>query len=143
MSLNTNFALKNNKQTGFTLIEVMIVVAIVAILAAIAYPNYIESVRRSARSECRSGLAAAMQAQERYYTTNTTYTTNVTTAGYKAFSGESLAGSACDITAAACGTGITVCVTVTAQTKKSDPDCPTYTLDSTNTRNTVADKCIK
>jgi type IV pilus assembly protein PilE len=128
---------------GFTLIELMIVVAIVAILAAVAYPTYVESVRRGQRAECRSALTASLQAQERYYSTNTIYVTDLATAGYKAYSGDNLAISACSLTAAACGTGIANCVSVTAQSLKGDADCPTFTLDSTNTRNTVLAKCLK
>ena len=41
---------------GFTLIELMIVVAIVAILAAIAYPAYTESVRKGRRAEARTAF---------------------------------------------------------------------------------------
>lgn len=57
---------------GFTLIEVMIVVAIIAILAAIAYPSYQDSVRKSRRADARAVLLEAAQFMERRYTENLT-----------------------------------------------------------------------
>lgn len=59
---------------GFTLIELMIVVAIVGILAAIAYPNYNEYVRRSHRAEIAALLSEQTQALERWYSRNGKYT---------------------------------------------------------------------
>lgn len=56
-----------SRSTGFTLIELMIVVAIVGILAAIAYPSYTEYVRRTHRAEIASLLTEQVQALERYY----------------------------------------------------------------------------
>ena len=44
---------RKNKDSGFTLIEVMIVVAIIAILAAIAYPSYQEYVKRAHRADAQ------------------------------------------------------------------------------------------
>ncbi len=58
---------------GFTLIEMMIVVAVVAILAAIAYPNYQEQVRKSRRAQAKADLVEYMQLAERFHTTNNTY----------------------------------------------------------------------
>lgn len=63
---------------GFTLIELMIVVAVVGILAAIAYPSYQEHVKESRRSNARVDLLQLAQFMERYYTSNGRYT--VTTA---------------------------------------------------------------
>ena len=61
------------KVSGFSLIEIMIVVAIVAILAGIAYPSYQDSVTRSRRSDAQSALMGFAQAMERFYTNNGTY----------------------------------------------------------------------
>lgn len=64
--------MKEHKR-GFTLIEVMIVVAIVAILAAIAMPAYGRYVERSRRVEAKTALNFIMQAQERYFSTYNRY----------------------------------------------------------------------
>lgn len=58
---------------GFTLIELMIVVATVAILASIAYPSYQEHLRKSRRAEAQSALLQMGQFMERYFTTNSCY----------------------------------------------------------------------
>lgn len=62
-----------HNENGFTLIELMIVVAVVGILAAIAYPSYTEYVRRGHRSEARAGLLQAAQWLERASTATGTY----------------------------------------------------------------------
>jgi len=56
------------RQFGFTLVELMIVVAIIGILAAIAYPSYTQYVQRANRAEARSVLLEASQFLERNYT---------------------------------------------------------------------------
>ena len=71
-----------NKTKGFTLIELMIVVVVIAILAAIAYPSYREQVRKTRRSEAQAKLMEILQNQERFYTTNNTYTTDLTDLNY-------------------------------------------------------------
>src|SRR2546423_1927108 len=48
--------MKTNRSTGFTLVEIMIVVAIIALLAAIAIPNFVKARTASQRSACIANL---------------------------------------------------------------------------------------
>ncbi|MDX1677923.1 type IV pilin protein [Arsukibacterium sp.] len=60
--------MNGNKQTGFSLIEVMIVVVIVGILASVAYPSYRDYVLRSNRAAAQACLMELSQFMERNYT---------------------------------------------------------------------------
>ncbi len=61
---------------GFTLIELMIVVAIGGILASVAYPSYVESVQRGNRAEARGILLEMSQLLERNFTEANRYDQN-------------------------------------------------------------------
>jgi type IV pilus assembly protein PilE len=67
---------KYSMQQGFTLIELMIVVAVIAILSALVYPSYKEYVAKSRRAEAKTVLLSAQQWMERFYTENFRYDQN-------------------------------------------------------------------
>ena len=65
------------KQKGFTLIELMIVVAIIGILATVVMPSYRNYVLESQRQDTMGKLLQVAQLQERFYLNNATYTTTM------------------------------------------------------------------
>jgi len=66
---------------GFTLIEVMIVVAIIGILAAVVYPSYSEFIWRSNRTEAQRELIRLANLQEQRFVDQRTYTNDLTDLG--------------------------------------------------------------
>jgi type IV pilus assembly protein PilE len=139
--------MKNSLSRGFTLIELMIVVAIVAILASIAYPAYTSSIVKGKRAEGRAALTELMQQQERYLTQRNTYlaftnsggVTNPASVPFKTFSGDSATSPAYFLSAGACPSGtatlaITECVRVIATPTRADPAAGNIQLTSTGTK---------
>jgi type IV pilus assembly protein PilA len=74
--------MKKLAQKGFTLIELMIVVAIIGILAAIAIPNFIKFQARSKQSEAKANLKAIFTAQKAYFQEKDKYSSLTGEAGF-------------------------------------------------------------
>ena len=84
---NRGFAMKrtqSDRQTGVTLLEMLIVVVIVSILAAVVYPSYQDYVVRSNRAIGKSALLDAAARQEQYFANNAGYGSSMTRLGYPA-----------------------------------------------------------
>jgi type IV pilus assembly protein PilE len=132
-------SLKRNR--GFTLIEVMVVVAIVAILASVALPSYQEYVRRGNRAEARAAILNLAQLQERNFTDRGSYAAVGTTstapwAATSFFSGSSYANRKYDLTVALNGNAFTI--TAKPSNGYSDPTCNWLTLASDGTKGSTA-----
>lgn len=128
--------MKLKKSKGFTLIELMIVVAIIGILAAVAFPAYQDSVRKGKRSDGQAALMDIMAKQERYYTDNNTYTADLTDLGFEANTDGDILSTEqwYALTAAACGSGIGSCVKLTGTAQGDQANDGNLTLDSGNNK---------
>jgi type IV pilus assembly protein PilE len=111
------------KVKGFSLVELIVVVAIVGILASIALPRYQTYSLRANRTNAFAILNEIMQAQERFAADRGTYTNDLTELGYLA-SQPSAAGDDYRylITASVCGASLAECVLLTATAQGSQKD---------------------
>lgn len=69
------------KQSGITLLELLVAVAIVAIIASIAYPSFSDGLRKSRRAEAFKGLLSMQLKQEEFRVSNTSYCTTPSQVG--------------------------------------------------------------
>lgn len=124
------------KNTGFTLIELMIVILIIGILAAIAYPSYQGAIRDSRRGVAEADLVELAGFMERYYTTNSSYTGATLPFNESPQEGVAKYYDLTSIISAA-----SFAISATPKNTQATDYCGTLTLDSANTETAAVAGC--
>jgi type IV pilus assembly protein PilE len=146
---------KRNEAAGFTLAEILVVMAILVLLGWLVYPSYLESIRKARRGEARAALIVLMQQQERYYSRHNSYLAFSSDSAdqqerkFKWYTGDSPERSAYEIRAEACADdSIADCVRLVAvpgtarvDSHYADPACGTLALRSDGTREANRPEC--
>lgn len=127
------------KSRGFTILELMIVVAIVGVLAAIAYPSYIEYTKKTRRAEASAVLQEAAQAVERHFSRTRSYT-GAQIPDQSPASGSAAYNIAVTAGAAADG-GYVITVSAVSGGMMDGDDCETMTINALGATGPANDKC--
>lgn len=118
-----------SKNKGFTLIELMIVVAVIGIIAAIALPSYEDYVMRARRADAKTALLNVQLAQEKWRANNTTYGA-LSDLGISSTSDDGYYG-----VAVSGATATAYSATATAQgSQAADTDCGNFSINQDGTQ---------
>ncbi len=123
--------MRGNNVHGFTVIELMIVVAIISILSAIIYPAYQGQVRDTRRADAASVLMDARQKMERHYTKHYSYA-NLPAGSIPAKA--PVGGSQSFYTLAVISDATTYTITATAQGDQANDECGDLSINQAGVR---------
>jgi len=131
MNINSDFknkkmALLTTGASGFTLVELMIVVAIIGILAAVGYPSYQSSVLKGIRAVAQGDMLELASFMERTYTENSSYAAVVLP-----FASSPRTGTAAYALSLTVQTAATFTISAVPSTAQANDGCGTLTVTHT------------
>lgn len=140
---------------GFTLIEVMIVVALIAVISAVAYPSYQSYILRSHRTDAKAALSNAAQRMERFYTEKLTFNGAALGAGTNdiatttsldkyytiGFDTSPTSGTACSATATTSSVANAYRLCATPTGSQANDSCGVFSLDNSGVKLPPTAKC--
>jgi type IV pilus assembly protein PilE len=115
---------------GFTLIELMIVIAIVGVLAAIALPAYQDYAKKARRADAMGGLLNIQLSLEKWRANNPSYSSDMTDLGYAGANNQSSTDGyyTLDIASAA-SVSYAVTAVPTSKANQNTDDCGTFAIN--------------
>jgi type IV pilus assembly protein PilE len=151
------FRSRLRRPSGFTLIELVVAMVVASILVAIAIPSYSSYVLKAHRTEAKTALLDIASLEERFFSTNNTYTQTPSDLGYSGSAGTafnvgsgyynvlvSKVDATAPTTAIPGGTPATYSMTATAiGSQAKDTSCATFTLDSKGNQGATNTSCWK
>jgi len=132
----------NKKQTGFTLIEVLIAMAVMAILSSIALPAYQEQVRTGKRTEAQNLLLEAASKQQRFFSDNMAFAANMGLLGYGAAGNNAQPTETGDYNVGITPVGTGYTLTATALNGQVNDGCINLTLTNTGAKGKSGTKTL-
>lgn len=138
--------MKVSNNSGFTLTELLIVVAIIAILASVGFPAYNEQMQKGRRADAKNMILQLASLQERYhsnfgyYGSMTDLTGNATEDSDGGFYSVTLA---CTPTAACTAASRSQRYTITATADTTDSNCGNFTYDQSGNITITGSKSVE
>jgi type IV pilus assembly protein PilE len=134
--------MRRTQQSGFSLIELMIVIVILGVLMAIAIPNYNGYLERTRRTDARGALLEVASAQERIYFERNQYTSALADVWNYQEDGAYVSNEGHYVLSVVLTDDDTnrFTATATAQNKQTgDEDCATFSIDETGLKAATGD----
>ena len=131
-------------QQGYSLIELMMVVAIVGILAKIAIPSYSSYIQKSQRTAATTALLDLASREAQYYSTNNAYTSVMTSLGYANATTNPIPSASShlyDLTLVATATTFTGTATRVTGSSQATDSCGTYSINNLGVQSPTTSGC--